>query len=105
MALIITHQWCGQGRSRREKRVENKAYGTSPFRGGNGSVSKGEEERWERGKNPVLEACGGERFRKEDVTMGPIEAKKARKTEKQALVLGVRALGTFWKADWLKHRG
>lgn len=37
--------------------------------------------------------------------MGPIEAKKARKTEKQALALGVRAFGTFWKADWLKDCG
>lgn len=37
--------------------------------------------------------------------MGPIEAKKARKTEKQALALGVRAFGTFWKADRLKDCG
>lgn len=50
-------------------------------------------------QSPVLETWRGEWFRKEDVIMGPLKAKKARKTEKQALALVVRALGTFRKAD------
>lgn len=52
-------------------------------------------------QGPVLEAQGEEGFRKE----GSIGAKKAKKTEKQALALGVRALGIFGKANWLEHCG
>lgn len=46
-------------------------------------------------QSPVLEAQGGKGYRKE----GSIEAKKANKSEKQALALGVRALVISGKAN------
>ena len=48
---------CGQKKKKKrerekEKKVEDKAWGPSPFGGGHGDGSTGEEERWEKGSVP-----------------------------------------------------